>query len=66
MSTNPQICLFSADQTDVNDYFVIDTIKQMYNLTGTGGFDIQGSIVNTGAGNGGDVLLMMLFARMVI
>lgn len=58
VSTNPQMCIMSADQTDTNDYFCIrhnQTNAQM--LTGTGGFDIQGSIVNTGAGNDGDVLV---------
>mgnify|MGYP001568262241 CR=1 FL=1 len=58
VSTNPQICLFSADQTDVNDYFCYrHNQTNVQFLTGTGGFDIQGSIVNTGAGNGGDVLV---------
>lgn len=58
VSTNPQVCIMSADQTDTNDYFCMkhnQTNVQM--TTGTGGFDMQGSIVNTGAGNGGNVLV---------
>ncbi len=57
-ATHPEMCIHSADATDVNDWgcFKHDTTDFVL-TTGTGGFDIQGSIKNDGAGNDGVVLV---------
>jgi len=57
-ATHPEWCVHSADAADVNDWACIahDTTDTVL-TTGTGGFDIQGTIKNDGAGNSGIVLV---------